>query len=43
MDKYLEEMEWYYPTMTRQEAEDVLLKCTKDTFLVRPSSQPGKI
>lgn len=41
MDEYLKEMEWYYSTMTRQEAEDILQRCTKNTFLVRPSSQPG--
>jgi len=31
-------MDWYYGTVDRQEAENILYKCVQDTFLVRKSS-----
>lgn len=37
----IKEMEWYFGNITRQEAEELLVTCSRDAFLIRNSSIEG--
>jgi len=40
-ERYRNASLWFYGNISRVEAEQILIKCQKDTFLVRTSSKPG--
>lgn len=40
MDDRLSEMDWYFGNISRKEADEILAKSTRHTFLIRESSVP---